>query len=146
MGYAPLDTSLIEQRLRDLVPAFEEVNGAAAYHTLKGLQDFRTGTCYVVLAAESNPAADGGQPRRKAAASAVFGVVICTRNYRDPHAEAAKDEAIIFAGKAREALIGWTPGNWSSCTWLKGQVLDSDQDRVLWIDVYHTTHVLGGNP
>ncbi|ARU87118.1 hypothetical protein [Pseudomonas sp. M30-35] len=146
MSYAPLDTSLIEQRLRDLVPAFEEVNGAAAYHTLKGLQDFRTGTCYVVLAAESNPAADGGQPRRKAAASAVFGVVICTRNYRDPHAEAAKDDAIIFAGKAREALIGWTPGNWSNCTWLKGQVLDSDQDRVLWIDVYHTTHVLGGNP
>ena len=38
-----------------LVPEFEEVNGAAAYHTLKGLQDFRTGTCYVVLAAESKP-------------------------------------------------------------------------------------------
>ncbi|MFI8609516.1 hypothetical protein ACIGFL_14520 [Pseudomonas sp. NPDC077649] len=146
MSFAPLDTSLIEQRLREQVPEFEEVNGAAAYHTLKGLQDFRTGTCYVVLAAESNPAADGGQPRRKAAASAVFGVVMCTRNYRDPHAEAAMDEATIFAGKGREALIGWTPGNWSPCIWLKGQVLDSDQDRVLWIDVYHTTHVLGGTP
>ena len=55
MSFAPLDTSLIEQRLRELVPEFEEVNGAAAYHTLKGLQDFRTGTCYVVLAAESKP-------------------------------------------------------------------------------------------
>lgn len=146
MGFAPLDTSLIEQRLRDQVPLFEEVNGAAAYHTVKGLQGFRTGTCYVVLAAESNPSADSPQPRRKAAASAVFGVVICTRNYRDPHAEAAKDEATIFAGLAREALIGWTPGNWKECIWLKGQVLDSDQERVLWIDVYSTTHVLGGNP
>lgn len=146
MSYAPLDTSLIEQRLRELVPEFEEVNGAAAYNTLRGLQDFRTGTCYVVLAAESNPAADGGQPRRKAAAGAVFGVVVCTRNYRDPHAEAAKDEAIIFAGKVRDALIGWTPGAWSPCIWLKGQVLDSDQERVLWIDVFQTTHVLGGTP
>lgn len=146
MSFAPLDTSLIEQRLRTQVPTFEEVNGAAAYNTLKGLTDFRTGTCYVVLAAESNPAVDGRQPRHKSAASAVFGVVICTRNYRDPHAEAAKDEATIFAGHAREALIGWTPGSWSPCIWLKGQVLDSDQERVLWIDVYHTTHVLGGNP
>ncbi|MDH1281048.1 hypothetical protein N5C56_10075 [Pseudomonas chengduensis] len=146
MNFAPLDTTLVENRLREQVQDFSEVNGAAAYHTLKGLQQFRTGDCWVVLAAESNPAADGGQPRRKAAAAAVFGVVICARNYRDPHGDAAKDEVMIFVDKAREALIGWTPGSWSPCIWLKSQVLDSDSDRVLWIDLYTTTHVLGGNP
>ena len=146
MNFAPLDTTLVENHLRDQVPDFGEVNGAAAYHTLKGLQQFRTGDCWVVLAAETNPAADGGQPRRKAAAAAVFGVVICARNYRDPHGDAAKDEVMIFVDKAREALIGWTPGSGSPCIWLKSQVLDSDSDRVLWIDLYTTTHVLGGNP
>lgn len=146
MNFAPLDTTLVENHLRDQVTDFGEVNGAAAYHTLKGLQDFRTGDCWVVLAAESNPAADGGQPRRKAAAAAVFGVVICARNYRDLHADAAKDEVTILSGKSREALIGWTPGSWSPCVWLKSQVLESDSDRVLWIDLYTTTHVLGGNP
>ncbi|HBO2284461.1 phage tail terminator protein [Pseudomonas aeruginosa] len=146
MNFAPLDTTLVENRLRDQVTDFGEVNGAAAYHTLKGLQDFRTGDCWVVLAAESNPAADGGQPRRKAAAAAVFGVVICARNYRDVHADAAKDEVMTYVGKSREALIGWAPAGWKDCIWLKGQVLDSDSDRVLWIDIYTTTHVLGGNP
>ena len=146
MNFAPLDTTLVENRLRERVQDFGQVNGAAAYHTLKGLQQFRTGDCWVVLAAESNPAADGGQPRRKAAAAAVFGVVICARNYRDPHGDAAKDEVMTYVDKAREALIGWTPGSWSPCIWLKSQVLDSDSDRVLWIDIYTTTHVLGGNP
>src|SRR5690606_41124654 len=97
-----LDTTLVENRLREQVQDFGQVNGAAAYHTLKGLQSFRTGDCWVVLAAESNPAADGGQPRRKSAAAAVFGVVVCARNYRDAHADAAKDEVTILSGKARE--------------------------------------------
>ncbi len=146
MSFAPLATSLIEQRLREQVIAFEEVLGAADYAQVRDLAGYRTGTAYVVLAAERNPAGTGPQARRAVAAESVFGVVICTRNYRDLVGSAAQDEASVIAGAVREALVGWAPHGWKACQWLQGNVLDSDQSKVLWVDVFTTTHVLGGNP
>ncbi|HBO4355097.1 TPA: hypothetical protein L4U31_002855 [Pseudomonas aeruginosa] len=144
--FAPLDTSLVEQRLRDQVAEIEEVLGAADYAQVRDLNGYRLNTAYVVLAAERNPAGAGPQAQRATAAEAVFGVVICTRNYRDPVAAGAKDDATRISGAVREALIGWAPRGWKTCIWLQGQVLDSDQNRVLWLDVFTTTHVLGGTP
>ncbi len=146
MNFAPLDTSLIEQRLREQVAALEEVLGAAEYSQVRELAGYRIGTAYVVLAAERNPAGTGPQAQRKVAAEAVFGVVVCSRNYRDAVGGAAQDEAARLAGQVRAALHGWAPHGWKPCTWLQANVLDSDQSRVLWLDVFTTTHVLGGNP
>src|SRR5690606_23363315 len=80
---APLNTALIELRLRQAVPALDEVLGAAEYNAVRDLASFRPGTCYVVLAGERNPAGDMSQPQRKAVAAAVFGVIVAARNYRD---------------------------------------------------------------
>lgn len=146
MSFAPLDTSLIEQRLREQVPDLEEVLGAAEYSQVRELAGYRIGTAYVVLAAERNTAGTGPQARRQTAAEAVFGVVVCARNYRDPSGAAALDEATALAGQVRAALLGWAAPGWKHCTWLQGNVLDSDQSRVLWLDVFTTTHVLGATP
>lgn len=146
MSFAPLDTSLIEQRLRDQVEQLQEVLGAAEYSQVRELAGYRIDTAYVVLAAERNPAGTGPQARGKVAAEAVFGVVACARNYRDTIGGAAQDEAAVLSGKIRAALHGWAPPGWKSCTWLQANVLDSDQARVLWLDVFTTTHVLGGTP
>lgn len=144
--FEPLDTSRVEVRLREQVEQLEEVLGAVEYSSIRDLAGFRVDTAYVVLASERNPAGTGPQAGRKAAAEAVFGVVICCRNYRYSGGSAAKDEAVVIAGRVREALIGWAPPGWKSCIWLQGQVLESDQDRVLWMDVFTTTHVIGGTP
>lgn len=143
MSFAPLNTSLIETRLTEQISDLQQVLGAADYNQVQKLGDFRVGTAYVVLAAETNAAASGPQARNAVAAAAVFGVIICARNYRDSLGSAALDEASVLAGAVREALIGWAPQGWHPCKWLQGNVHDSDQSRVLWIDVFTTTHVLG---
>ncbi len=146
MSFAPLDTCRVEQRLREQVSALEEVLGAAEYTQVRDLAGYRIGTAYVVLAAERNPAGASPQAQRKVAAEAVFGVVVCTRNYRDTVGGAAQDEAALIAGQVRAALHGWAPPGWKPCIWLQANVLDSDQSRVLWLDVFTTTHVLGATP
>jgi len=146
MSCTPLPTGLIEQRLREQIPELEEVLGAAEYSQVRDLAGFRTGTAYVVLAAERNPAGSGGQPQRRAASESVFGVIVCARNYRGGAGAAALDECATLVGLVRDALLGWAMPGAKPCQWLQGNVLDSDQSRVLWVDVFTTTHVLGGTP
>ena len=140
----PLDTALVEQRLKNAVPELDQVGGMVEYSQIKDLSGFRPGTAYVVLASERNPAGSGPQPRTSAPAEAVFGVVLVARNYRDQSGSAALDDISVLIGKARKALIGWAPPGWKSVVWLQGDAMDSDASRVLWIDVFTTTHVLRG--
>lgn len=138
-----LDTSLIEQRLREPAFGFETVCGAADYASVKSIADFRPGTAYVVLAGERNPAASQPQARFKTAAHATFGVIIAARNYRDQSGIAALQDVSTLVSNARTALLGWAPAGCTPCIWQQGDVLDYDRSHLLWIDIYTTTHVLG---
>lgn len=146
MSNTPLNTSLIEQRLRDAVPELEDVQGSSAYAAVRSLTDFRPGTAFILLAAERNPAGSGPQAQRRAVAHSTFGVIVAARNYRDQLGAAALDDIAKLVGLIRGALHGWSATGCSPCIWLQGDALDSDRDTVLWCDVYTTTHVLGGTP
>lgn len=141
----PLDTSIIEARLKAAVPALDTVAGVVEYSQIKDLSSFRPGTAYVVLASERNPAAGTPQPRKATPAQATFGVVVVAQNYRDQSGKAALDDISSIVGAVRQALNGWMPEGWSPIVWLQGDAMDSDASRVLWIDVFTTTHVLRGN-
>lgn len=138
------DTALIEERLRDPSVGLESVFSAADYATAKSLADFRPNTAYVILISERNTA-DTTQPRFKSAAQATLGVVIAARNYRGQHGAAALQDVTKVVGKVRTALVGWSPQGCSPCVWQQGDVMDYDRSNLLWIDVYTTTHVLGGS-
>ena len=148
---APLDTTVIEQRLRDVVPDLHQVKGAAEFAAVTSLGSYRVPSAYVVLAREEGMEEPTGQPARrpsgKQQAKVTFGVITAVRNYRDnTGAQAAKDASPLI-GQIRKALMGWQPDDQSMrpIGWLQGDVLDYDANILLWIDVFTTTHFIGGN-
>ena len=148
---APLDTTVIEQRLRDVVPDLHQVKGAAEFAAVTSLGSYRVPSAYVVLAREEGMEEPTGQPARrpsgKQQAKVTFGVITAVRNYRDnTGAQAAKDASPLI-GHIRKALMGWQPDDQSMrpIGWLQGDVLDYDANILLWIDVFTTTHFIGGN-
>lgn len=140
----PLDTSIIEARLKAEVPALDTVAGMVEYSQLKDLSSFRPGSAYVLLASERNPAVGIPQPRKATPAQATFGVVLVAQNYRDQLGKAALDDIRSIVGAVREALNGWMPEGWTPIVWLQGDAAQSDASRAVWIDVFTTTHVLRG--
>ena len=140
----PLDTSIIEARLKAAVPALDTVAGMVEYSQIKDLSSFRPGSAYVLLASERNPAVGIPQPRKATPAQATFGVVLVAQNYRDQLGKAALDDIRSIVGAVREALNGWMPEGWTPIVWLQGDAAQSDASRAVWIDVFTTTHVLRG--
>ena len=140
----PLDTSIIEARLKAEVPALDTVAGMVEYSQIKDLSGFRPGSAYVLLASERNPAAGTPQPRKATPAQATFGVVVVAQNYRDQLGKAALDDISGIVGAVREALNGWMPEGWTPIVWLQGDAAQSDASRAVWIDAFTTTHVLRG--
>ncbi len=145
----PLDTSLIEQRLRDQVTALQCVEGAAEYAAVKSIRNFRAGSAYVVLATERNPnnpnSPEGARSRGKTQAICPFGVIAAARNYRGRSGAEAMLDASPLIGAVRTALIGWIPEKpLQPIAWLQGDVMEYDASTLLWIDVFTTTHYLGG--
>ncbi|WP_051299239.1 phage tail terminator protein [Marinobacterium litorale] len=145
----PFDTTLVEQRLRDQVAGIDSVEGAAEYAAVKDLRTIRPGTAYVVLAGEKakdSPDSVAGDRRRgKRQALCTFGVIICGRNYRGRTGKTALQDISPLIGSVREALEGWVPVKpFQPIAWLQGDVMDYDQERLLWIDVFTTTHYIGG--
>jgi len=147
----PLDTAPIQQRLRDQVPGLTgEIAGAVEYAAVKGIRDYRHGSAYVVLAAERNPDSPdspaGDRRRGKAKAICTFGVITASRHARGRTGDEALQEARPLIGAVRTALLGWTPGTpLQPIAWVQGDVMEYDADTLLWIDVFTTTHYLGGN-
>ena len=146
----PLDTTLIEARIRDVVSQFEVVGGAADYAAVQDLRGFRTPSAFVVACQEKRvPEASEGQRRisGKQQVETTFGVVLALRNYRDPRGEAVNTDARPLIGAVRDALMGWTPGAgiMRPIAWQQGDVLDYDANTLLWAEVFSTKHFIGGN-
>lgn len=137
------DTRLIEQRLRDQGAA-EKVLTAADFASVKNIADFRSGTAFVFLISEKNPT-EGAQARSRAAAHTTIGVVQAVRNYQDPKGAQAMASILQPVAKVRQALLGWAPEGCTPLVWKEGEVLDYDRSNLLWLDIYTTTHVLGGS-
>lgn len=142
--FDPFDTRLIEERLSEAQFGFEKVTGAADYAAIENIGTCREGTVYVVLARELNGLNQAPQARNKHTATVTFGVICVTRSYRDVRGKDAQKSMSKVVGKARQAIVGWVPEGCTPCVWLQGDVLDYDKTNLLWIDVYSTTHVLGG--
>lgn len=146
----PLNTDVIEQRLREVLPQFEIVAGAADYAAVRELRGFRTPSAYVVTAQERD-APEPNQTQRRTSgrqhAETTFGVILALRNYRDVRGESATDDARPLIGAVRDALMGWTPGLgiMRPIEWQQGDVLDYDQSVLLWAEVFTTKHFIGGN-
>lgn len=137
------DSQLIEQRLREQ-GVVEQVLTAADYASVKSLADFRPGSAFVFLISEKNPV-EGNQPRMRAAAMATIGVVLAVRNYRDTRGAAALADLQQQVGAVRQSLLGWCPPGCTALAWQQGEVMDYDRSNLLWLDIYTTTHVLGGS-
>lgn len=145
MNFEPFDTGLIAQRLREQVPALQFISGAADYAAVKELADFRTPSAYVVFAEEVNtgkfPATPGVCFQ---STSAVFGVVLALRNYREHFGEQMHQEARQLVGAVRMALIGHKPASHGASTvgWVSGAVLDYDASVLLFGDKYQLHNTL----
>lgn len=152
MSCQPLDLDTIIEQLRTSVPGLQDVCHASALSAVKDLRGIRPGTAYVVLASERSETQVDGQGQRRVAGrqqvQATFGVIVAARNYRDTQGAKAMDDASPLIGATREALIGWTPDvvKFKQIFWVQGDVLDQDQSTLLWIDIFSTTHNIGGTP
>lgn len=147
----PLDTAIIEQRLRDQVPDLQSVGGAADLGAITDIRGFRPGSAFVVLNEEvgiddGRPSAQG-RPSGRQAVAATIGVIVAARNYRDKTGVAAAADAGPLIGAIRTALLGdWIPGGQLQrpLKWVEGSVLKNDDSTLLWLDVFHTTYFMGG--
>lgn len=148
MSAAPFDTRLIETRIQEAVtlPRFL-VAGAATYAAVQNLQGFVSPSAYVLRAKESGPSEAPGAAHRAGRQVAVvqFGVAVVGRNYRDQTGAAAADDIDLLVGAIRACLIGWAPAvnGGRPVQWLQGDLLDYDQQRALWLDVFQTQHFIG---
>lgn len=148
----PLDTALIEKRLREQVSDLQTVGGAADLGAIKDLRSFRPGSAYVVLNEEAS-LDTGREPQRRPSGlqpvEATIGVVVAARNYRDRTGAAAAGDAGPLIGAIRTALLGnWIPGGQLQrpLKWIEGSVLKNEDGTLLWIDVFTTTYFMGGKP
>lgn len=146
MSSAPFACSTVIARLKDLVPDFQVVEGAAEYSAIKAFSEFRPDSAFVLLARERG---DGEPPKGgRQRAVVTFGVVIAVQNYRDVTGGEAIGDISPLIGQARAALMGWTPDlpGGRPCQWLQGDVLDYDNSTLLWADVFQTQHFIGVSP
>lgn len=142
MSAEPFDTDQVESRLRDL-GILQTVEGAASYAAVRSLKEFRTPCAYVVLTNEKpdNKEPKAGQQR----AMVTFGVVIAVHNYRDRTGGELKDTIRPILGAVRGALMGWKPDvpGGRPVKWAGGDVIDYDDNTLLWGEVYTTQHFIG---
>jgi len=146
MSSAPFSVRVVIERLKAAVPDFQSVAGTAEYGSITSLREFRPDSAFVLLARErgDGEAPKGGRQR----ALCTFGVVIAVRNFRDRMGGESMEEISPLIGQARAALMGWIPpvNGGRPCRWLQGDVLDFDNDTLLWSDVFETQHFIGGAP
>lgn len=145
MGFAPFDTGLIAQHLREQVSALHAVGSAADYAAIQELTSFRTPSAYVVFAEEKNTGKFPVQPQVCfQSASVEFGVVLALRHYREQLGEQMQQEARQLVGAVRQALIGHKPAMRGAgpVAWLSGRVLAYDAGTLLFGDMYQLHHTL----
>lgn len=148
MSAAPFDVAVIAQRLRTEVPSLRLVGVAADYEAVKSLASYPVPCAYVVLGAER------GVPREQGVAPpgqkvdmeqltiASFGVIVAARNYRQDAGAARTQEIGVVLALTRKAVIGFTPNIRGArpCTFVRGDLIESDATTALWADVFQTQH------
>lgn len=143
MSSAPFDTDPVIERLRASVPELREVAGAANFAAVKNLRDFVVPGAHVVLTSErpDNQEPRGGRQR----AIVTLGVAVAVRNYRDVTGGELKDALSPILSGVRNALIGWLPPEQGArpMKWAGGDVIDYDDNTLLWGDVFQTQHFIG---
>lgn len=139
MSNQPLNTEVIEQRLRDELSHIKNftVGGAADYAAVQDLRSFRCPSAFVVPTKER---ATNDTARHTYQVNAAFGVVTAVRHYGNTSGTKAIAEARPLIGAIRTALVGWMPQSrdFRECVWLEGDVLDYDAGTLLWADVFNT--------
>ncbi len=142
MSFSPLNTEIIEQRLRDEIPQLEHVGGAADYAAIETMRNFRTPSVFV---APSKEKAIDGQARHVYQAHSTFGIIIAVNNRRADKGQSTLSDARPIIEAVRKALIRWMPEDraFRECVWLEGEVLDYDKSVLLWADVFKTNFILG---
>lgn len=145
MSFAPFDTGLIVDHIRQSVPNLHVVGGAADYAAVRELASFRTPSAYVIFAEEQNT---GQIPDSMGvcaqSCSANFGVVMAVRHYRQARGEQMQQQTRELIGQVRAALIGHKPAHKGVRVvgWESGRVLDYDEGVLLFADVYRLRHVM----
>ncbi|AFJ02008.1 hypothetical protein Q7C_839 [Methylophaga frappieri] len=142
----PLDTSLIEERLKAQISndVLQKIGSAADFAAVTSMSGFRIGSAYVILVDESriNPS-ESDRNRGKQQVRSTFGVITVARNFRGQTGAEAQQELRPFIGLIRTALVGWSPVSpWRPITWEDGKVIDYDKSTLLWADTFTTTHFI----
>ena len=143
MNFEPFDVMLAAKRLREQIPQLTSVAGVAEFSQVKDLRGFRTPSAYVLQAVEK-PGVNGPRGARVQPAQTNFGVAIAVNNYRSEMDASTTDELRSIVGAVRTALIGWTPPvpGVTPIGWIGGEVVDFDDNALLFIDSYQLTNLL----
>ncbi|WP_041523598.1 phage tail terminator protein [Gilvimarinus agarilyticus] len=143
MSNMPLDTTVIEARLKDQVTELVSVGGAADFAAIKELASLRCPAAYVVPTKEKG---NNDRATHTCQVMAGFGVVIAVRHYGDATGAKARNEARSLIGAVRDALVGWMPADraFRECFWLEGDVLEYDDSVLLWADAFQTSFFMTG--
>lgn len=143
MSARPFDMEQVIARLKEKVQQLHCVEGAAGYATVKNLPDFVTPGAFAILVREQADQSDPKAGRQRA--QVTFGVVVAVRNYRDQTGAESKETLDPILDAIRQALIGWQPKEQGArpVKWMAGDVIDYDNNTLLWGDVFQTQHFIG---
>lgn len=143
----------IIDRLRSTVSTFRQVAGAADLAAVTNLSDFPTPCAYVLTAREVFEPAKTGYGTRgqqipvQQASQVQFGVVLVVRNYREQRGAQVTDDLESMLTAERGALMGFIPdiGGARPCQLRQGEIKRYDQSTAMWVDLWQTQQMIGGN-
>ena len=132
---------LIEQRLREQIPAFREVAGAADLsNILQGR--INDSSCYVFE--ERRMAAENAMANIiRQRISQQFACVVVVRNVRDARGGDAQDVSAELQQSIQTALLGWEPGSTiEPLEYAGGSLVSFANGFFIWKESYKTAQTI----
>ena len=143
MPIAILQVSLIVARLKDQVPAFKAIDGAAELeNAIKGRIRI-TPAGFVVPLKEDAGVNTSGSMVITQEITDRFAVAYAVKDVGNPTGESVLDADLhILRLATLNALVGWAPGaGFNVCEFDGGSLIRIESGVVLWRDRFRTTHI-----
>lgn len=140
-----MDMAVVKSRLAELMGnQLHTIEGAAAFAAVLDSQSFRAPSAYLVPLAEQGEASQTYNPVMQRRGM-QFGVVWVVQNLYDGQGEAAQTELVAIRDLGFASLIGWEPdGNHEPVQFVRGDLMDFNNQFLLWQDVFATATYLRG--
>lgn len=140
-----MDLAAVKTRLTQLMSAdLHTIEGAAAFAAVLEAQSFNAPSAYLVPLAEQGEPSQTYNPVMQRRGM-QFGVIWVVQNLYDAQGEAAQTELVAIRDQGFASLIGWEPdGNHEPVQFVRGDLMDFNNQFLLWQDVFATATYLRG--